>query len=214
MQLDTSKLQNNKSMEIINSASDSSQESPLTIFTSDNPNLIMYTPTNERSNSPSKTDKKIDKIIRRITRSPKKHPVQPKTEQLITIIPAASFTPIGNNTKTLQQDDNEQTSKPTGNNNTNAPQQHNREQTARPTGINANAPLHINIEKTSKSTDNNTYAPQQTDKDQADPPEQWQDTYTEKDNIHTEDQNEDYSGTSSISSLNAADIEALNKIFD
>ena len=192
IQLDTSKLHNNKSGEIINLAS--CLESPLTIFTSDNRNLFMYTPTNEQSNSPSKIDKKIDKIIRRITSSPKKHPLQPETEQLITIMPAASSTPIGNNTKTLQQDDNEQTSKPTGNN--------------------ANAPLHINIEQTSTSTDNNAYAPQQTDKDQADPPDERQDTNTEKDNIQTEDQDGDYSGTSFISSINTAEIEALNKIFD
>ena len=200
-------------MEVINLASDSSQGSPLTIFTSENPNIFIYTPTNERTNSPSKTDKRIEKIIRRITSSPKKHPVEPETEQLITIIPASSSTPIGNNTKTLQQDDIEQTSKPTGNN-TNAPQQDKREQTSRPSDINANAPLHTNIEQTSTSTDNNTYAPQQTDKEQADPPEERQDRNTEKDNINTKDQVDDYSGVSSISSLNRADIEALNKIFD
>ena len=87
-----------------------------------------------------------------------KRPAEPETEQLITIIPASSSTPIGNNI-------------------TNAPQQVNSEQTHSP--------------------------------------EERQSTDILQDSIHTEEgKSEDNSVTSSISSLNTSDIEALDKIFD
>ena len=117
IQLDTKKLHKDKSVEVINLSSDSSQGSPLQIFTSDNPNAFMYAPSNNKDNSPTKRDAKIDKIIRRITNSPKKTPVEPEIEQIITIIPASTSTPIGNNTKTLQHIDNKKPPQPTGNNN-------------------------------------------------------------------------------------------------
>ena len=106
IQLDTKGLYKDKSVEVINLASDSSQVSPLQIFTSDNPNAFMCAPPSNRDNSPTKRDAKIDKIIRRITNSPKKAPVEPENEQIITIIPASTSTPIGNNTKTPQHIDN------------------------------------------------------------------------------------------------------------
>ena len=46
--LDTKKLHKDKSVEVINLASDSSQGSPLQIFTSDNPYAFMYAPPNNR----------------------------------------------------------------------------------------------------------------------------------------------------------------------
>ena len=197
IQLDTTNLHSNKSVEVTNLASDSSQGSPQTIFTFDDPNIFMSTPANKRNTSPTKTKKKIDKIIKRISSSPKKHPAEPETEKLISIIPASSSTPIGtNNIKTPQHSNAEQTSAPMVNNNTNAPQQKNTEQTPTP-------------------TDNNTNARKETNKEQIGVSEERQDKNTEQNNIHTEEGQEDeYSGTSSISSLNTTDIEALNKIFD
>ena len=166
-------------MEVINLASDSTQGSPLTIFTSDDPNFFMSTPANKRSNSPTKTNKKIDKIIKRISSSPKKHPAEPETKQPITVIPASSSTPIGsNNINTPQQFNSEQTSVPTGNNNINAPQQ-------------------TNIEQTSTPTDNNINAQKEINKEQTDAPDEKPDTNTKQDNIHTEEgQKDDYSRTS------------------
>ena len=123
IQLDTKRLYKDKSVEVINLASDSSQGSPLQIFTSDNPNAFMYAPPSNRGNNPTKRDAKIEKIIRRITNSPKKTPVEPENEQIITIIPASTSTPIGNNTKTLQHTDNKQPPQPTGNDNKDTPQQ-------------------------------------------------------------------------------------------
>ena len=71
-----------------------------------------------------------------------------------------------------------------------------------------------NIEHTSTLRRDKTNPPDQANKESVDPPEERQDTNTERENIHTEEQEDEYSGTSSISSLNTADIEALNKIFD
>ena len=96
-------------MEVIKLTSDSFQESPLTIFTSDDPNIFMSTPADKRNTSPTKTNKEIDKIIKRISSSPKKHPAEPEIEQLISIIPHQV----------------KQTSAPTGDNITNAPQKKN-----------------------------------------------------------------------------------------
>ena len=67
--MDTSKLEQNKSIEIINLISDSSQGSPIKIFTSDDPTAFMSTPA--RKKSQEQVNKKIDKIIHRITHSPK-----------------------------------------------------------------------------------------------------------------------------------------------
>ena len=94
IQLDMKKLQRDKSVQIINLASDSSQESPLQILTSNNPNAFMYAQPENKDNSPSKREAKIDKIIKKITNSPKKATTEPEEEQIITIIPASTSTPI------------------------------------------------------------------------------------------------------------------------
>ena len=72
--LDTKRLYTDRSVEVINLASDSSQGSPLQMFTSSNPNAFMYGQPSQRDNSPTKRDAKIDKIIGRITNSPKNTP--------------------------------------------------------------------------------------------------------------------------------------------
>ena len=201
-------------MEEINLASDSSQGSPLHIFTSDNPNAFKYAPPSDRDNSPTKRDAKIDKIISRITNSPKKTPAEPENEQIITIIPASTSTPIGNNTKTLKHIDNKQPPQPTGNDNKDTPQQDMGKQITKRTGPDNNTQQHNKIQQISTLLNENTQTLQQINKGLTEPPEERQDTNTDRENIHREDQEDDYSGTSSISSLNTADIEALNKIFD
>ena len=182
------KLQKDKSVEIINLASDSSQGSPLQIFTSDNPNAFMNDNPKSKDNSPTKRDAKIDKIIKRITNSPKKTTTEPEMDQIITIIPASTLTPIGTNKYTPQRDTDLKTTKPTGIDNI--------------------------IEQIPTPPNDKTQPPPQATKDLLDPPEERQDTNTDRDNIHTEEQDDDYSRTSSISSLNTADMEALSKIFD
>ena len=99
IQMDMRRLQQDKSIEVINLTSDSSQESPFQILTSNNPKAFMYAQPEEKDNSPSKREAKIDKIIKKITNSPKKTITEPEVEQLITIIPASTSTPIGNNTE-------------------------------------------------------------------------------------------------------------------
>ena len=84
IQMDTSKLEQNKSIEVINLISDSSQGSPIKIFTSDDPTAFMSTPA--RKKSQEQVNKKIDKIIHRITHSPKKQ--QNNDAQIISITPA------------------------------------------------------------------------------------------------------------------------------
>ena len=112
-QTDTTKLHNNKSVEVINLASDSSQGSPMTIFTSNDQGIFMNPPANKQRNSPARTNNNIDKIIQRITNSPTKRTAKTEQEQLITMIPASSSTPIGNNIiNTSQQVNTEQTHSP------------------------------------------------------------------------------------------------------
>ena len=189
IQLDMKKMQKDKSVEIINLASDSSQGSPLQIFTSDNPNAFMNDNPKSKDNSPTKRDAKIDKIIKRITNSPKKTTTEPEMDQIITIIPASTSTPIGTNNKyTPQRDTDQKTTKPTGIDNI--------------------------IEQIPTPSNDKTQPHPQATKELVDPPEERQDTNSDRDNIHTEEQDDDYSRTSSISSLNTADMEALSKIFD
>ena len=215
IQLDTRKLQKNKSNEIINLASDSSQGSPIQIFTSDNPNAFMIDNETNKDHSPSKRDAKIDKIIKKLTSSPKKT-AETDTEQIITIIPATTPKPTGNNNKDSIQQDSEQiitiipasTSKPIGTYNKDTQEQITEQTKAKPTGINNN------LEQNTSPPPEQSHTHKKSIKDTCDAPKERQDTNTETDNIHTEDQDDDNSGTSSISSLNTADIEALNKIFD
>ena len=203
------KLQRDKSVQIINLASDSSQESPLQILTSNNPNAFMYAQPENKVDSPSKREAKIDKIIQKITNSPKKATTEPEEEQIITIIPASTSTPIGNNTKARQPSDNKQPPQQLGN--SEATQQQNTDkQTLQPTG--SCMGTQQSIEHTSTQQRNKTNPPIHSNKEPVDPPEERQDTNNERENIHTEEEEDEYSGTSSISSLNTADIEALNKI--
>ena len=102
----------------------------------------------------------------------------------------------------------------TGNDNKDTPQQDIEKQTTKPTGSDNNSQQHSNVQQTSTLPNDNTQALQQTNKGLSEPPEERQDTNTERENIHMENQEDDYSGTSSILSLNTAEIEALNKIFD
>ena len=85
-QMNTSKLEN-KSIEVINLISDSSQGSPIKIFTSDDPTAFMTTPA--RKKSQEQVNKKIDKIIHRITHSKK----QNNDAQIISITPADHTSP-------------------------------------------------------------------------------------------------------------------------
>ena len=133
IQLDMKKLQRDKSVQIINLASDSSQESPLQILTSNNPNAFMYAQPENKDNSPSKREAKIDKIIKKITNSPKKATTEPEEEQIKTIIPASTSTPIGNNTKARQPIDNKQPPQQLGNSEV-TQQQNTDKQTTQPTG--------------------------------------------------------------------------------
>ena len=211
--LDTKRLYKDRSVEVINFASDSSHGSPLQIFTSDNPNAFMYGQPSNRDNSPTKRDAKIDKIIRRITNSPKKTQVETEYEQIITIIPASKSTPIGNNTKTLQSTDNKQAPQPTGDDNKEKPQKDMGQQISKSTGSDNKTQQHNNTQ-TSTLPNDNIQTLQQINKELTETPEERQETNTEMENIHREDPQDDYSGSSSISSINAADREALNKIFD
>ena len=108
----------------------------------------MNTPLTKQHSSPARTQKMMDKIIHKRTNSPTKR-TDTDSEQVISIIPASSSTPIGNTyTSTPQQDNTEQTHSP-----------------------------------------------------------------EERQIIHMEEgQADDVPATSSISSLNTADIEALDKI--
>ena len=110
--MDTSKLEQNKFIEIINLISDSSQGSPIRIFTSDDPTAFMTTPATKKSQE--QVNKKIDKIFYRITHSPKKQQnndaqiisITPAdhsspSQDIISIIPAHQSTPVDSQAKTM-----------------------------------------------------------------------------------------------------------------
>ena len=92
IQLDTTKLQANKSIEVINLISDSSQGSPIEIYTSNAPTSFMTIPATKNTKTPERVNRKIDKIIHRITNSPKKQN-QDNEPQLISITPADNMNP-------------------------------------------------------------------------------------------------------------------------
>ena len=167
----------------------------------------MYAQPKNKDDSPAKREAKIDKIIKKITNSPKKATTEPEEEQIITIIPASTSTPIGDNTKARQPIDDKQPPQHIGNSEV-TQQQNIEKHTTQPTGSN------ISINTTSTLQKDKINPPVQQNKGSVEPPEERQDTNTERENIHKEEEEDEYSGTSSISSLNTADIEALNKIFD
>ena len=92
VQLDTSQFHTNKLIEKINLASDSSQGSPVTIYTSDDPAAFMSTPAKKNSKNKEHVNRKIDKIINRIIKSSNKHQ-QENEQQLISITPADNTSP-------------------------------------------------------------------------------------------------------------------------
>ena len=61
VQLDTTQFANNKSIEVINLVSVSSQGSPVTIYTSHDPTTLMTTPSKKKLKNPAHTNRKIDK---------------------------------------------------------------------------------------------------------------------------------------------------------
>ena len=61
VQLDTSQFANNKSIEVINLVSVSSQGSHVTIYTSHDPTTLMTTPSKKKLKNPAHTNRKIDK---------------------------------------------------------------------------------------------------------------------------------------------------------
>ena len=63
--LDTTQFRNNKSIEVFNLASDSSQGRPITIFTSYDPEAFMNRPSTQKPKDPAGTNRNIDKIINR-----------------------------------------------------------------------------------------------------------------------------------------------------
>ena len=95
VQLDTTQFRNNKSIEVINLASDSSQGSPITIFTSNHTEAFMTTPSTQKPKDPARTNRKMNKIGSSSTKQPRQ-----ETEQLITIIPADHSTPTEEKTAT------------------------------------------------------------------------------------------------------------------
>ena len=92
IQLDTTQLQANKSIEVINLISDSSQGNPIKTYTSNDPTAFMTTPATKNTKTPEQVNRKVDKIIHRITHSPtKQHP--DNEPQLISITPADNTSP-------------------------------------------------------------------------------------------------------------------------
>ena len=92
IQLDTTKHQANKSIEVINLVSDSSQGSPMTIYKSNDPTAFMTTPAKKNTKNKEHVNRKFDKIINRIIHSPTKHQ-QENTQQRIKITPADNTSP-------------------------------------------------------------------------------------------------------------------------
>ena len=95
---DSTQFRKNKSIEVINLASDSSQGSPSIIITSNDPDAFTFLTTlsTKKPKNPARTNRKMDKIISKISNSPTKQP-RHETELLISIIPADHSTPTEEN---------------------------------------------------------------------------------------------------------------------
>ena len=231
IQLDTSKLEQNKSIEVINLISDSSQGSPIKIFTSDDPTAFMSTPA--RKKSQEQVNKKIEKIIHRITHSPKKQ--QNNDENPISIIstshtglsqditpitPSHKSTPVGTITKAMTTTQN------TAKNSTNDYQlvKTNAPTTTICENKNDNQLLHTTCSAdTNDDTRSQNNHPKQKQikktikhniEEQQDIPEERENINEPIDLIHMEEDNGESLTSSSISSLNTEDIAALDKLFD
>ena len=235
IQMDTSKLEQNKSIEVINLISDSSQGSPIKIFTSDDPTAFMSTPG--RKKSQEQVNKKIDKIIHRITHSPKKQQnndekiisITPAnhtrlSQDIISINPAHQSTPVDPITKTMTTTQDYAT---TSTNDYqlvkhNAPTNNNCE------NENSNQLVHTvwTTDTNSDTTSQDNYPAQTQNKEtikhtkhhnieaQPDIPEEREKADEPIDLIHMEEDNGESLTTSSISSLNTEDFAALDKLFD
>ena len=231
IQLDTSKLEQNKSIEVINLISDSSQGSPIKIFTSDDPTAFMSTPA--RKKSQEQVNKKIDKIIHRITHSPQKQ--QNNDENPISITPtnhtglSQDITPITPSHQSTPVDPITKAMTTTQNIARTSTNDYQLVKTNAPTTTicenkNSNQLVH-----TTCSADTNDDTRSQNDhpkqkqiektikhniEAQQDIPEERENINEPIDLIHMEEDNGESLTSSSVSSLNTDDIAALDKLFD
>ena len=235
IQMDTSKLEQNKSIEVINLISDSSQSSPIKIFTSDDPTAFMSTPA--RKKSQEQVNKKIDKIIHRITHSPKKQQnndaqiisITPAnhtspSQDIISITPAYQSTPVDPQTKTMTttQDTvttrtkNYQLVKPNASTNTNCENENNNQlvHTNWTTDTNSDTTFQDNYPAQTQNKETIKHTKHHNIEAQPDIPEEREKADEPIDLIHMEEDNGESLTTSSISSLNTEDIAALDKLFD
>ena len=203
LQLDTSQLHNNKSIEVINLASGSSQGGHVTIYTSNDPAAFITTPSRRKPKNLKHTNRKIDKIINGINNSSTKQQLQ-KTEQIISLILADHSTPTKQLTSVIAVDHSTPTEQNTANKRTTEQGDPNKL-------INYNNQLVTHEQPDDIITAEQQQAPAPPDNT----PEKRQ--YTEKitEVIHMEEPDHGDAATlSSISPLNTEDIEALDKIFD
>ena len=235
IQMDTSKLEQNKSIEVINLISDSSQGSPIKIFTSDDPTAFMSTPA--RKKSQEQLNKKIDKIIHRITHSPKKQQnndekiisITPANhtrliQDIISITPAHQSTPVDPITKTMTstQDtaristNDYQLVKPNAPTTTNCENENSNQlvHTIWTTDTNSDTTTHDNYPRQKQIKETIEHTKHHNIEAQPDIPEEREKADEPIDLIHMEEDNGESLTTNSISSLNTEDIAALDKLFD
>ena len=233
--MDTSKLEQNKSIEVINLISDSSPGSPIKIFTSDDPTAFMSTPA--RKKSQEQVNKKIDKIIHRISHSPKKQQnndaqiisITPAnhtslSEDIISITPAHQSTPVDPQTKTITKTQdtvrtstkNYQLVKPNASTNTNCENENNNQlvPTIWTTDTNSDTTSQDNYTAQTQNKETIKHTKHHNIEAQTDIPEEREKADEPIDLIHMEEGNGESLTTSSISSLNTEDIAALDKLFD
>ena len=188
VQLDTTQLCKNKSIRAINLASDSSQGSPITTFTSKDHEAFMTAPSTQKPDNPAHTNRKRDKINNQISNSPTEQ-LRQETEQLISIIPADHSTPTEEKTATKRANEH-----------------------GDPTKQNT---YNIQVETHGQSDDINTDEQQQAYVPTDNTPEERQNTEEVTKIIQMEDADQgDKSTLSSFSSLNTEDTKTQEKIFD
>ena len=221
IQLHTTKLQANKSIEVINLISDSSQGSPIKIYTSNDPTAIMTTPASKNTKNPERVNRKIDKIIHRITHSPKKqnqeHEPQlisitpadntsPRTD-LISIIPAHQSTPVEPQLHIIATTSQDNPKDETANNNQLV-------KNKQPINIDSDTPSGVCqlVEQPTRDLNKNIKIDNQDN--HKDMPEERDNIDEPVEIVHMEEDNCDSATISSISSLNTEDIAALDKLFD
>ena len=226
--LDCTELQNNKSVEVINLISDSSQGSPIKVYTSNDPSAFMTTPASKTMRTPEQANKKLDKIIQRIIHSPKKQtheqeqqpisitPADNNKTDLISIIPAHQSTPVEPQVRITATTSQDSPKSNTENNNqlvtikSHIPPAKNENQP----NPDKNTPsgTYQLVEQQTEDLNKNTITDKQDN--QKDMPEERNDNDDPVEIIHMEEDNFDSATISSISSLNTEDIAALDKLFD